>query len=244
MSEPIHHFGDRGQGQPGGQGGAADHHHRQSKLARGIDLGARALTAGILGDDDVNMVLAEQRDITFDPERSAINHNFSFRQAQSCCRRIDQAQEVVVLRRAGEGAQGLTTDSQEYSLRLRRQGQRCRCFVGNDGPAVARFRAPRRAFERCQWHANRGAGFDGVAAHLGGKGVSGVDHLGDHFGAQIGHKTLHPAKAAGPPGQGLRRRFSGATGIRIDGIHSRSGQCLRHQVGLGGAAQQKDACHA
>ena len=244
MIEPVHHLGYARKGQPRGQGGAVDHHDGQAQLARRVDLGTRAFATGVLGDHDVDAVLAHEGEVVLQEERPAGNHNFGPRQGQCGRGRIDQTQKVVMLCGAGKGGDGLASDREEDAGGHVGQGAGGSGFVGDNGPVVASLGLPSWTFERRKRHAGDGAGFDGVTAHLLGKWVGGVDQVGDVLGLKIGSQPCDPAKAADALGQGLRRRVRGAPGIGIDRVDAGIGEGLRHKPRLGGAAQQEDACHA
>ena len=60
MTKPRQHFLDAFHPRPFGQGGACDHDDGQAELARRVDLGARAVAAGIAGDHPFDAARAHQ----------------------------------------------------------------------------------------------------------------------------------------------------------------------------------------
>ena len=217
--------------------------HRYPQGSCRFQLGLSSCTARILGDNQGNAVVFKQGQILGFIERAARDDRFCLRQGQGFDRRVNKAQQIVVLRFGGERQQVLFADGQKHPLRRLRQGRDRFVNVGNQLPVVIWARPPRRAFQRTKADASRSAGRNRIAAHLGGEGVSRVNNMGDVFAAQIGREPLRPAKPANPGGQRLGNRMARAPGIgkhRLNpGRRQRTGK-----VGcFGGAAQQQDTAH-
>lgn len=217
--------------------------HRNSQDSCRFQLGDSACTARILGDNKGNAVVFEQDQILGLIERTPCDDGFGLRKAQRLGRRVDKAQQIVVLRFGGEGQQALLADCQEYPLRRIGQGGNRVVDIRNRPPVVIWPRLPRRALQRTKADASRGAGKNRIAAHLGGEGVGRVNNMGKFFGVQIGGKPFGPAKPANPGGQWLSHRAIRAPGIGIQ----RLDPCRCQRAGkvgcFGGAAQQQDTAH-
>ena len=110
MSEPRHGFLGTCHDVTGGLVGPRDHDHRQAERARHLDLGVGGASARILGHDDIDLLVAQERELVREVERSA---------------RLQDAQ----LRRLG-GSVGLFDDAREVLqnayFRMQRVGERLR----------------------------------------------------------------------------------------------------------------------
>ena len=71
MTEPLHHLGDALHPRPLGQLRSRDHDDGQAERTRGVDLGARAVAAGIAGDDPFDAARAHHLQLAVERERSA-----------------------------------------------------------------------------------------------------------------------------------------------------------------------------
>ena len=67
MTEPAQHLRDAFNLFPRGNEGPADHHDRQSEIARGLDLGVSRIAAGVPGHDDIDAMIVS---IARSPARS------------------------------------------------------------------------------------------------------------------------------------------------------------------------------
>ena len=240
MSEPVHHFGhclDTGAGR---DQWAVAQDHRQRQYAGGVKFGTGTGTTRVLGDKPLNAVGFQQRKVTVQREGTARDHRDGLGQRQRFGGRINQSQQVVMLRLCGEGRQVLPTDGQKDAGRFAGQGLHGGTYITHMGPAVT---GPRRAFQRHQRHSGSGTGGDGVAAHSGGEGVGGVDDMCDSFGLQVADKAGYSTKTARALRDRLRCGTFGAAGVGIAGVQPGSDQGAGHFIGLGGAAKQKDAGH-
>jgi len=110
-------------------------------------------------------------------------------------------------------------------------------------PAVARGGLPGGARQRQQRNAGLRTGRDGVAAHLRGKRVRGIDEVRHTLVAQIPYQPGHTSEATYAHGDGLRFGPGHPAGIRQHGALSKFGQGQRERAGLQRAAQDKDVAH-
>lgn len=241
--QPIHHLGDVSDCFTRGNRWPVDHDDGQAEGAGGSDFGDSTLAAGILGDKDLCAMIAHQIAVACKGEGAARNDDARLRQGQWIGGRIDETQQVMVLRLAGEGLQMLAADREEDAAWGRAKG----CGGGGEvwcmGPVVTIGGRPGRAFEGNQGQAHAGAGGDGMGAHLRGERVGRIDDMGDVFHRQIGHQPCDAAKAAQAHGQGLRHGIFRTARIGIDGIGIVIMQRAGEKPRLGRAAEQKDAHH-
>jgi len=243
MTKPGHHIGDLRKDPARRQGGPVDQDDRQAQNARGFQFGGGACATGVLGDDMADAMFAQQGKIAGQIKGATGDDGGGIGQGQGAFGRINQAQQVMVLWLGGKGRKRLFADGQKHPRRAVGQGGDRGRDVGNVGPAVTGLSLPRRALQHRQRHIRLGAGRNGIAAHLRGERVGGVNDMADAFRLEIGHQPRHPAKAADPDRQRLRHRRGGTACIGIDRFHPRAGKGAGQQAGLGGAAQKKDACH-
>lgn len=243
MTDPVHHLGEGGKTWAVGQGGPIDHDDRQAKVAGGGQFGLGTAAAGVLGDHDLDAVVAHQGQVLRDHKGATRDHNVNMGQGQRIGRRVHQTEQIVVLGHRGKTVQVLTANGQKYPCGGEGQGESGVVQSRHLGPLVAGARLPGWPLESSQRQAELGAGRGGISAHFGGKGVGGVDHMADGFVAQIGGQARHTTKTANPLGQGLCHRIGSAAGIGKHGVDARIGQGLGKLAGLGRAAEQKDAAH-
>lgn len=220
-----------------------DQDHRNAKIAGRCQFGLRAAATGIFGNDHVYFMLAKQRLITRFGERPLGDYRVIPWQGHRAVGRIDQSQQVVVLRRSGEKVQMLLADGQEHPRGPAGQSINRRVQIRNALPAIAGLCLPRRAFKGAQRNTGLRAGRNGICAHTGGKRVRGVNNMGDGVAAQILRQPVNTAKAANPGRQGLNRWRIGASGVGKYRVRAAIGQRTGQITGLGGAAQNQGACH-
>lgn len=218
---------------------ALDQQHRQAQSARGQQLGPATVAARVFGHHPLDAVGAQQRQIAIVAVGAALHHHGAARR-RYLESGLDDAQQIPMRGALQERLDVLAPDGQKDAARLGWQRAHGGLEVGHAVPAIAGFGTPRRALQRQQRHAGLRASLDGVAAHLRGKGVGGVDHMRDALLAQIVGQSLRSAEAAHAGRQRLGDRLRRASGIRKDRRHARARQRLRQLGGFGGAPKQED----
>lgn len=243
MTQPGQHRRHIGQHLPRGQRRPVNQDHWQVQRSRSDQLGLGTAAAGVLGNDMADLVLQQQGAICFGGEWAPRQNDGAIGQRIGHGR-IYKAQKVVVLRFGCEGGKVLFADGQKHPRRgIGQGGQRAGC-VADVHPVIVRAGNPGRAFKSHQRHACFAAGGDGIAAHLGCKGVRGINDMADVFAVQIRKQAFYPAKTTRAGGQGLPQRCFGAPGIGKHRVNTRICQGSGKLACLGGAAKQKDAGHA
>ena len=196
LGEPNHGVFSRGDRWAGRDEGAPDHHDRQAERAGGFDLGDRCIAAGILGQDNLDAVLAKQAEVVLRREGAARLDEDDVWQIERAFGQVDQADDVDVLRRGLKLGEGETADAAEdFSLRRanRLDGGG---HIGREGPIVAGLRLPGGPFDSEQRRAGCRSRFDGVAAHLRGERMRGIHERIDTFVLQIADEAFDTAEAA------------------------------------------------
>lgn len=243
MTEPRHHVSHRAKAGAFGQGGAIDHDHLKAKAAGRDQFGLRARAARILGDDNLDGMIAQQGKVILHLERSTGVDDLCVRQGLGFGLLVNQTQQIVVLRPDHKAGQVLASDGQKDPGRVLRQGGCSGGQVGDHGPMVAGLRLPRGALKSREGQVKVVARGGGVVAHLGRKGMRGVDDMGDVLVAQISDQARYAAKAADAQGQGLGYRVGRTPGIGKDRVNPGFGKGTGQEARLGRAAEQKDALH-
>lgn len=205
-----------------GQCGSVDHDHRDSKGTGGQQLGLRAGTTRVFGNGTGDAVTAHQRKITLGGERAAIQHDLMIGKGQRSVGRIDQAQQIEMLRVRHKFSQMHPADGQKDTLGRAVQRGNGTIDVGHMGPVVLCGCLPRRAGQCDQRCAGLRAGDNGIVAHLRGKGMRRVNHVGDAVVANVTGQAIGPAK----PARALRQRLAD---------WSRNTACQRYGTGQPGA---------
>lgn len=240
MTEPRQHLRHRCHDLPGRQGWSVDHYERNSQGAGGQYFGLCPTAACVFGDNMGDVVVAQEVRVTGHIERATRNDHAGLRQGQ-CGRRINKAQQVMVLGFGGKGIKALLANGKEHLCRGIRQGNYGRSDIGDVGPIVALRGVPGRAFQGQELHAARKAGIDGIPAHPSCKGVGGIDDMGDLVGLHIVTQARHTAKAADPRGQRLRHGAGGAPGIGKHGVHALRREGCGKAACFGSSPQQEKA---
>ena len=108
MSEKLHHLIDGPCDPARGKMWAIYQDYMQSERARGIKLGPRPRAARILRDDHVDPMRDQQRPVRCFAERTTGDNRLGVGQGQRGRGRVDEAEEVMVLRPLGERIEVLT----------------------------------------------------------------------------------------------------------------------------------------
>ena len=243
MIDPAQHVGDVMDFRSLGQVRTVDHQDGQPQHARGGQLGLGTTSAGILADDQIDRLCAQQRCVGFHGEGTAIDDDVVVRQRDVFPRRIDEAQQIVVLRLSGEGIDMHPPQRQHHPPR--RAGERGDGTgdVRNPLPAITRLRVPRGAGQREMRDADLRGGGDRVGAYLCGERVRGIHQMRDIGVAQIGYEAFDPAEAANPNRHWLRLRVRDPARIAQRGGKRALRQRGGERAGFGGAAEDQDVRH-
>ncbi|MFM2388449.1 MAG: hypothetical protein RLZZ437_4 [Pseudomonadota bacterium] len=220
---------------------AVHHDDGQAQFARRGDFGDSPFAARVFGNDDIDMLITQQRGIIGHCKGSAGDGDGRLWQGHVITRSIDKTQQVMVLGGADKSVQMLPPDGQKHPARGGAKDKRCTGKVWHVGPVISGCGHPWRTFKGDKGHACGPAGQNGIRAHLRGEGMCGVNDMGDAFAGKKGLQSGNTAKAADTGGQGLGHRGFGAASVGIDRIGVVLLQGAGQKAGLGRAAKQKDA---
>ncbi len=225
-----------------GLGRPLHHDHREPEPARRDQLANGGLAAGILGDEDLDALADHEIGLVIGMEGAALLDHRDLVQRQTVADRLDDAHEVAMPRRIGEGRQFKPADGEEDALRLAAKRGDCGLHVGNASPAVAFAWLPRMAADREQRHVLGLAGGLRVIGHDRREGMRGVDDGDDALLGKIATQAGDAAEPADADRQVQRTRVGGMTGERDDGanVGSLAGEVLVQRDCFARAAENED----
>jgi hypothetical protein len=243
MIDPGQRFADAVRDLRPRQGRAIDHDDGQAERARGIDLRPRALPARVFGDNQIDPLCAHQGKVARQREGAAIHDQMVMRQPRRLTRRIDEAEQIMMLRLGSEGRDMHSAERQHDTARLSAKRSHGARYVSDMGPVVACPRFPGRAGQHHVSDARLLRRLQGMSAHGGGEGVGRVDQMRDRLLLQIGGETRNAAKAADADGHRLRPGIVRASGIAQHRAIAALGKPLCKGARLGGPAEDEDVAH-
>lgn len=241
MSEPLHDLRHAFDPQPLGHLRSPDHDDGQTKLAGGLDLGARALPARVARHNPFDLPRAHHLQFTGKCEGSARDDEIGISQRQRTVSNIDEAERIGVLRFASERRDMLPADGEEnIRTRPRQRGHGGRDIIHID-PDVVSGPDPRLALQREQRRCRRRAGGKRITADLGCEGMGCIDHMREFFLPNEIGKAVRPAEAADTGRQRLIDRNLCSSGIGIDRVEAHGRGFSRQPIGFARSAQDENA---
>ncbi len=229
-----------------GQRRALDQTDLKSQFARRRQFAIRSRAAAILGQDQINIMGAQQRDFIFQRKWSAPQNIFGVRQIGPRRHRLNGADQIIVLRGTAQGLQFLAPESCENSPGRAdvaavafNDFKRC-AQIGDLTPTITRLRPPGGPPDRQQ----RSPGFPGglrrISRNRRGERMGGVNQQINLAIAQKARQTIHAAKTACAHFDQLCNRRSRAPGQRHGAIEIRTLSDLRSETaGLRRAAKNE-----
>ena len=244
MTEPLHHFGDAFHPRPVGQFRPFQHDHGKAEFARRIDLGTRAKTTGVAGNDPFDSARAHHVQLALEQEWPARHDDVRIGKRQRFSWRIDKSQGVGVLPLGTEYGDMLPSDREENAGALERQCRHGGSEISYLDPLVAGCFGPWRALERDQPRPGGSAGLDRAAAHVDREGMGSVDDVCNSFPTNVFGKAAGAAETAGARRQRLRCRDARAPAIGVGCVKACACDGIGKQVSIARSAQYEGACHA
>ncbi len=242
LGEPGHGVLRSSDSWPGWNERALNHHDRQAKRARRLDLGDGGIAAGVLGQNNLNAVIAEKLDVVLRREGAARLNEDDVRQSEGRGGQIDQAYNVSVLRRGLQLGEGEAADPAENLPGLGANRLDSGGHIRRKRPIVAGLGLPGRSFDGKQRRAGGRSRFDGVAAHLRGKGMRRVHQHIDPLVAQIADEPFDAAKPAASRRDRLGARRGSPAGEGKRGIETAvPGEQPCKRARFRGAPKEKNA---
>ena len=176
-------------------------------------------------------------------ERAALDDQVVVGQARRMVGRIDEPEQIVVLRLGGKGIDVHSPERQQDAARAPGERGDRGVDVGDVRPVIARDWRPGGAGQRDMRYADAGCCGDRVRVHLRGEGMRGIDQMRDVAIGQIVGEAVDPAKSTDAHRNGLGARLGDAAGIAERGRVAAEGQLRRERAGLRRAAEDQDVRH-
>lgn len=239
-SHPLQNSLRRGHFGAFGQFGSVNHNDRQAQRARSFDFGGCTGAAGVFADNNVNAMFLKQRRVARKVKRSARNHNRVVGQGRRYIGRIDQSQNVMVLRLGGEVVHMQPSKRQHHTLRRTTQRGDCAFHIGDNLPGITRHRLPGRTGQSQQMHAGFVAGLRSIPTHLRGKRMCGIDDMADVVIPDVPRQTVWSTKAALSGRDRLRFRIGHAARVAEGRLQTFSRNEPRQGAGFGCTAQNEE----
>lgn len=211
-----------------------DHDDRQPKLSRRFDLGIGRCPARVLADHDVDAVVLQQRQLISQRERAALENDPRLWRQPILIRRIDSAHQIAVLRSGAEGRHLLASDGEKNATRLLAQRASRSSHIRHSAPVVAGLRRPGSPLQPEQRNVCQPCGLDGIARHLRGERMRGVDQRANALVNKPARQSISTAEATDAAGNGGQQWLLRASGQRIQRVEAviaddalRQRECLR-----------------
>lgn len=183
--------------------GPVDHDHRQAEDTGRRDLGIGPGPARVFRHDDLDPMVLHEGAICGLFEWATVHDDLGLGERQGCCGRIDEPQQVAMLRVGGEVVQVHPAHGEHDTASGLVERGDSPGHIRHPDPVIARHGPPFRPREGHQWDAGACTGGHRVMAHLRRKGMCCIDDMGDAGLGQVARQPVHPAEAAHPLRQGL-----------------------------------------
>lgn len=218
-----------------------DHVDRQSEQPGSFDLRIGGVAPGILCENARNAVLAEKRHIVVRPEWTTRRDDRRVRKLGRRIGRINDANDVAMLRLRTKRQDGGTSERREDIRRSIRKGSNGLFDVVVLAPPIAAGLFPRRPLDSKQRDGGHTASGDGVCADLRRERMRRVDDEIDALAFEINGQPIRAAETADADrertGSGIARSSSQRQRCR----YARNGrQSLRNQRRFARAAEQQN----
>lgn len=231
-----------------GQGGARDHDDGNAAFASGDQFRAGRIAAGILGDQDVDAMLGEERPFAVEGEGASFRHDQAVQRPQLLRWRLYATQDVAMLRRGQKGREIVLADGEKDAATFGANGVGRRLHDRYVDPTIAVVGGPGRPSEGEHRDAGFGRRLDRVGGHLRGEWMGCVDDEVDLSAFEVKLKAVDATEPAGPC---LGRWQYGGSRTAGDGIGDFEprviGQGAAEREPLAGTTEYEDAtarrCH-
>lgn len=219
-----------------------NHNDWQSERSRCFNLRNRCAPPRILGQNDVDGVLAEELDVLVGRERPGGLHHDHVRQSRGRGWPIDEPNDIGMVGCGFEGCNREASDAAKNSSRFGSNRLNGRIHALNAVPAISVNGLPCRPFDRNEWRSRSGSCLQSVAAHLAGKRMCGIDQDIHLVLEEEAAKAAYAAESADANGEWLRAGLSRASGKGHGCLETRIGsERLCEAARFSGAAEKENA---
>ena len=240
MSDPIDHFVDTVGFRARRQLRSVDHQDRQVQIAGGVKFRARAISARVFRHDQINAVMLQKCAIRVAIKRPARDQNVVVWKRRRNVGRIHKTQDIVMLRRDIEGGDFGSPDGKENAFPRGIKGLSGAVDVCRVGPEVIFAGQPGGTGQGDQRYLGISACHNGIAAHLSGKGMGGINQMRNFFFGKVGGKTIGAAIAANAGRDRLAVGACDAACIGKRRRHAKPCNTRGQGAGFGGATKDQE----
>lgn len=240
MTQPCHHIGHTVSFGTIWNRRAINHYDRKAQFARCFNLGVSPCATSIFRHHQIDLMIPHQCQIILHCERPARHQNMVLGKRRQTAGRVDQTQQIEMLRIGRKVIQMHAPHSQHHARSRAIQRPDSPCDVTHMGPVVARLRRPRRTGQSDQRHILGGASDHRIATHLRRKRMRCIDHMGHAMLCQISAQALNATKATDTLGQWLAFGSLNPTCKTDRTINACRGHCRAQSGRLGGAPKDQE----
>jgi len=221
---------------------ARNHHDGNAKRARCVDLGIGRSTAGVLGNNKIDVLALKEFGFGCYIEGAAAEQKPDIGRQRDIVGRIDGAGDVVMMGARCEGAELLPAEAQENTTGLGPQRVSGSVRTRDGQPVIVRSRLPGGAQDRGERNCKPRARGHGIGRDLIGIGMRRIDDDVDFLPLQPCNKTVGATEAADPCLNGLHFGIRGAPGKRECRLKARVVRKQTRQIrGFRGTSEDENA---
>ena len=226
---------------PLGRCRAVDHYDWEAEITSSCDFGVSACAPSVFRDDDLNSESFHQCPIRSRVERPAVHDHLCFRQGQGVLGRVDQTQQVEMLRVRSELGQMHAPNGQHHARARSIQGLYGAWNIQDMPPVVTHDRRPRFARQNAMSNTHLDRRLSGIQAHLARKRMGGVNHMGDAFVSKVSRQPSHAAEPSDALRQRLAERAFDSSGKGHNTVEAGVGRLPREDGRFGRSGKDEEA---
>ncbi len=175
-----------------------DRDHRHAEVPRRVELGRGTLPTAVLGDQRIDPLPPHQGVFIGVPKRPAIENEPVIRRQFGRVRRVDGADDVMVLGRPQKGREAEASDRQQHAAGHGAESVGRSVEIRHRAPALAVYGAPRGSREGDQWHVATAASRNRMSRDAGRERVGRVHNGLDGLMVEIGREPIDTTEPTDP----------------------------------------------
>jgi len=244
MIEPRHRSLDRFDRGRFWRCGPAHYDHVKPERTRRGNFAVGGIAAAVLRNNHIDGVRGQQRAIVSLAERPARGNVGHVRQRQRRIDRIDAADQIMMLRRAGEGRDLVTAKRDKNAARFVTDSDHRRAGITHLDPVIALYGGPGRPAQRHERHSDLTRGRCGIGRNDAGIGMRRINQCVDVLLEEVIGKTASTAEPADANRYGLRHGRSRPSGERQRDVETAAfGEAFAEQAPFRCATEDEDTVH-